>query len=535
MGTKTYNNYEDLLTFTRASKGHALRPVSYGSELVTNGDFATDSDWTKGTGWSISGGVAVHTGATAGYLTQANVTEAGKLYQVTLDITALASGKSVQIWDTSGGNILLTFDGTGSVSGNFVAKSTTLHIRESASAECTIDNVSVKEVTFDQPDGTLTLFEHPNNIPRVEWDAQRNRLGLLVEEARTNLMLYSEDFSQANWDKNNTSITSGTAVSPTGLQTADTLTATSTGNFRYIERGVSLTQNETYTFSVYLKYTDTQWVWLLGETSANTFFWFDIQNGVIGGSGGSTGNPFTGESYSHTIQDVGNGWYRCSITFTKSSASGTEEVGFGLANADVNTNATLNQTCLAYGPQLEVGSFPTSYIKTTGATATRSADIASINTADFGYNSAEGTVVCEFNIKYDDGGSGFPRVWEIGNSSSSADRINVYIGEQYGTLSFGINTNTASVAGNNLKVGTGGSVQSTVAMGWAKDNVGVSDDGDSALTDSNADILPTAFSRNRLKIGGAANTASDNISGHIKSIKYYPRKLTNAQIEDLSS
>jgi hypothetical protein len=72
-------------------------------------------------------------------------------------------------------------------------------------------------------------------------------------------------------------------------------------------------------------------------------------------------------------------------------------------------------------------------------------------------------------------------------------------------------------------------------MGWAKDNVGVSDDGDSVLTDSDADILPTAFSRNRLKIGGAANTASDNISGHIKSIKYYPRKLTNAQIEDLSS
>jgi len=29
-----------------------------GSELVTNGNFATDSDWTKGTGWTISGGSA---------------------------------------------------------------------------------------------------------------------------------------------------------------------------------------------------------------------------------------------------------------------------------------------------------------------------------------------------------------------------------------------------------------------------------------------------------------------------------------------
>ena len=47
MGTKVNSNYEDLLTFTRASKGHALRPVSYGTELVTNGDFSDGpNNWT---------------------------------------------------------------------------------------------------------------------------------------------------------------------------------------------------------------------------------------------------------------------------------------------------------------------------------------------------------------------------------------------------------------------------------------------------------------------------------------------------------
>jgi hypothetical protein len=44
MGTKVNSNYEDLITYTRASKGHALRPVSYGSELVTNGDFTDNID-----------------------------------------------------------------------------------------------------------------------------------------------------------------------------------------------------------------------------------------------------------------------------------------------------------------------------------------------------------------------------------------------------------------------------------------------------------------------------------------------------------
>ena len=41
MGTKVNSNYDDLLTFTRASKGHALRPVSYGDQEVTNGTYDT--------------------------------------------------------------------------------------------------------------------------------------------------------------------------------------------------------------------------------------------------------------------------------------------------------------------------------------------------------------------------------------------------------------------------------------------------------------------------------------------------------------
>ena len=208
--------------------------------------------------------------------------------------------------------------------------------------------------------------------------------------------------------------------------------------------------------------------------------------------------------------------------------SGNFEIGIG-----PHTN-TSGETVIAYAAQCEQASFGTSYIKTTGSSATRSVDIASIDTADFGYNSAEGTVVCEFNIAYEDGGSRFPRVWEIGNNSSGVDRINIYIAESAGNLAGGINTNNVGIGGT-LKVDTGGSVVSKTAMGWARDNFGMSDDGDTAITNSDVDVLPTANPRNTFKIGGATNTTSDNISGHIKSIKYYPRKLTNAQIEDLSS
>jgi hypothetical protein len=523
VGTKQFSNYESLLTFTRASGGHALRPVSYGTELVTNGTFDSDtSGWTAGNNAVLSvssNRLRVGLNVTDfAYASQSFATEAGKIYFITFNSwgsnqpvlwrlgTSLTSNNVYQSASKSDDNFSWYLA--------FVAQSDTTFLTLYANSTsdtgyAEYDNISVKEVTFDQTDGTLTLFEHPNNVPRVEWDAQRNRLGLLVEEARTNSLTYSEDFKQSFYIKDaNVTVTSSNNAAPSGALNASLITASDNG------RIYANTASLTGVISVFVK--------------AGTFTNLKIKSNNV--------DLVAKTASAGTLTEVGGGWFR----YTSEEATASRHFQIQAYPDDTYSSHTTTGTYYIWGAQVEAGSFPTSYIKTTGATATRSADIADINTADFGYNSAEGTVVCEFNIKYDDGGSGFPRVWEIGNSSSSADRINVYIGEQYGTLSFGINTNTASVAGNNLKVGTGGSVQSTVAMGWAKDNVGVSDDGDSALTDSNADILPTAFSRNRLKIGGAANTASDNISGHIKSIKYYPRKLnprklTNAQIEDLSS
>jgi hypothetical protein len=63
-----------------------------------------------------------------------------------------------------------------------------------------LDNISVKEVIFDRATDPLVLFNHPTNVPRIEYDANGNRRGLLIEEARTNLVPYSEDLSNAAWD-----------------------------------------------------------------------------------------------------------------------------------------------------------------------------------------------------------------------------------------------------------------------------------------------------------------------------------------------
>ena len=94
--TKTYNNYEDLLTFTRASKGHALRPVSYGAELVTNGTFDTDSNWVK-TQATISGGVCEINSPSGSYagVYQAIPVTVGKMYFISVEVVSVVAGSAL--------------------------------------------------------------------------------------------------------------------------------------------------------------------------------------------------------------------------------------------------------------------------------------------------------------------------------------------------------------------------------------------------------------------------------------------------------
>ena len=70
----------------KAGELYAVSPVpTEGAELVTNGDFATDSDWTKGTGWTISGGIANCDGSNGQSLSEVGIYIANIYYKYTLN------------------------------------------------------------------------------------------------------------------------------------------------------------------------------------------------------------------------------------------------------------------------------------------------------------------------------------------------------------------------------------------------------------------------------------------------------------------
>jgi hypothetical protein len=126
-----------------------------GAEIAVNGDFASDTSWSKGTGWTIANGLASSDGTQTGpsYLTQTTLPNPSynKTYKVTFTISNYVSGTV---------NVLLGgYEGTPGRTGNGTAtqyklisqvlSNTILYVQASANFVGSIDNLSVIEVTAE--------------------------------------------------------------------------------------------------------------------------------------------------------------------------------------------------------------------------------------------------------------------------------------------------------------------------------------------------------------------------------------------------
>ena len=123
--------------------------LKLGSELITNGDFAADSDWVKGTGWSISGGVGVANGVTSQNLRQNGVAlEENKVYSVTFTIVSISQGSVLGRFGGTTTVDSVAFNAAGTYTFFLKANSTnsSFMLRGQGGFTGTVDNVLVKEV-----------------------------------------------------------------------------------------------------------------------------------------------------------------------------------------------------------------------------------------------------------------------------------------------------------------------------------------------------------------------------------------------------
>jgi hypothetical protein len=216
------------------------------------------------------------------------------------------------------------------------------------------------------------------NEPRFDHNPTTGEsLGLLVEEARTNLLLQSEDLATTWTPGTGNVITVNTWTAPDGTLTGDQFTVGTASTAP--SQNVTVAASSSYTLSFYLNTLLTSSAFLrlrFSTLAGSTSAFFNVSTLAFGTLNGIT-NP--------TVQRVGTNIYKLSVTYTYDAVSaGSRAVAISSVTTDNGATADTGKIVAIWGMQYELGAFPTSYIPTTTATVTRAVDVASITGSNFG-------------------------------------------------------------------------------------------------------------------------------------------------------
>jgi len=338
-------------------------------------------------------------------------------------------------------------------------------------------------------------------------------LGLLIEESRTNLIATNID----NWGVNNTIKNTNAGIAPDGTNTANKFIRGPVATYQNINSSVSnVPTGVPLIMSWYLKAQESDTIFFQTYDGNWINATFDISAGGIVGSGGNIDDS--------GMYAVGNDWYRCWVKFD--SASNALNLTFHPNTSSPVSGNSIDGT-LIWGVQLEAGAFPTSYIPTSGSAVTRAKDVATITGTNFTnfYNTSEGTLYSSFirnlqtngflvGLGYDGSnyiGMGYTA--DVGNND-------VYIQPLVGSI-FGHPS-----VGGNVKVKSIVSYSSSGASGCINGNTVVSETASGGLPSG---------SNGALYIGTSAYDPPTIGTGLISSVVYYPQRLTDAQLQLLTS
>jgi len=230
----------------------------------------------------------------------------------------------------------------------------------------------------------------------------------------------------------------------------------------------------------------------------------------------------TGSGIIDMTQDNGTTWTTVTVTssWTRVSIASTTA-----ANPTVGIRIRTSGDAIdVFGMQHELGAFITSVIPTTTASATRTADVASVSTQAFPYSSTEGTLVANADI--------------IGALSSGSN--NVLASFNDGTLS---NTHVlyqTTTTPTTLTNASGAPQQTMLvssvtvvlnqpyklAFAYKENDFAATANGSTVVTDTSG-LVPSGITT--LELG--AYTGLLRLNGHIRQITYIPRRLTNAELQ----
>ena len=352
--------------------------------------------------------------------------------------------------------------------------------------------------------------------------------GLLIEEARTNLLTYSQDFTNSVWYKDGTTITATANIAPDGTQTASKIIASATSARHHARQDYATASLSTNTFSCYAKAGEYKYIALSAIYATNSAGFctvFDLTNGNVTQSTNNYSTPTI-----NTATAVGNGWWRLSVT-------GTNTAGVILGSWAINPCPVATPTIegsrysptytgdgfsgvYAWGAQLEAGAFPTSYIPTVASQVTRSADSATITGTNFSswYNQAQGSFYASYLNSQPYTGT----IPILGGNS------NPFILYRQGSMLKSYNAVTGGISI--------GFTDPYVPNAFMKASITYSNQNRTALLAENGvSISSSGLFSPTTDLGIGYNSNYGYLNGWIQKVQYYPIALSSAELQEMTS
>ena len=373
-------------------------------------------------------------------------------------------------------------------------------------------------------DSSGNIVTESANLPRIDYTDGCG--SWLLEPQSTNYSTNSEQPS--TWHSSGgVTVTANAATSPEGIQNSSLVVNNASTGSRYSRNFFDFSSGSglhTVTTSYFIKYYNNQWVRLRsiffnGSPANNVSTFFDVQNGVLG---------TVDANHTAKIEDYGNGWYRCSITFDiDKSVDKNGYVHLEAMDGDNSiTFAANGQGFYAYGSQGEEFSFSTSYIPTNGAANTRLQDIANNSGNSSLINSTEGVLYAEIAALADDGTN---RGIALSDGTTS-NRVNILFGTGSNKIRTIVKSNSSTSFDEEYAV-TSTLNYHKIAIKYKENDFALWIDGIERFTDTSGSS-PIGLSKLAFNVGSVGNL---NFYGKNKAVAVYKEALTDAELQSLTT
>ena len=341
---------------------------------------------------------------------------------------------------------------------------------------------------------------------------------LLLEPQSTNLFTYSEDFNAVSWGKGETLVSSNQIIAPDGTLSADKLIATSNSStLHHVSDSITVPSTTETIFSVFAKKGEYDFLQLRLNSGSNDSAFFDLNLGIVG---------VKGANVTQTMVDYGNGWYKCSISKVMAGSYQFRVI----VNQSNDFNAYIGDDVSGiyiWGAEVKQESYNTSYIKTTGAIATRLADTASKTGLGSYINSTEG--VLYFSAKALANNLTF-RFISL-SDGTTANCVQVYWRTSSNQLVFAYIKN--SVITSNITYTLSDITQlNKYAVKWKENDFALWINGVEVAVNSNGGVLTSSI-LNRLAFDNGSG--SSVFYSETKDLRVYNTALTDLELQTLTT